>query len=300
MCLQIRSASTLLLAMLVGSTALAAGNDVRQVTGDASLSALGEDTDGNSFNDIANSDGLNTGYVWGGGPLNRSDGLAVNDNGGRSATAGIEGRAEVGHLFARSRIESQTSPPKPELTVAGGTAYATAEWGDRLVLQTAAGVYGTPVRLRITVDLSAGGGVTRPPDPDDRVLPNTNFLSHYFALPQIGAVSHQCTDFNSCSESWSYELNLVTVQAYTLTSYLQVNATSNPPSYFRPTGAESFGGGSAFAQGTSRMFIEVLTPGAWYMLDSGLQLNPVPEAPTWAMLAGGLILLRRLRRPGRH
>lgn len=277
---------------LMHTPAVAGAADYRQLYGQATSSAKGT---ADLIIDVLDP-AYNTGYVYGGSALSTNGSIGVNAIADASvADLSFSLYAQVGEL--RNRIVSNSTASitlSPYDTSANAWGVSIARWGDSFTLS---GAYGSTVRMRATIELDAVGNI------DPFALnsapgggPIGNSLSYYVALPVVGATTHTCIDrTGGCSFSQTYEFDLVSGTTHGLNADLTLSAYSGAVASYTanplPTHA------STSFQSRGRVFLDVLSPGFSYTMDSGLQLtSPVPEPPMVASMLAGLLLVGQLAR----
>ena len=273
--------------LLVQTAATAAVNDYRSLSGQASSAAMG--TTELFIDNLVPS--YNTGTVWGGSALSTQGNIGVEAISDVSqGYLNFSLYAEVGELrnnIVTGSIAAITDTPRDVSANAWGAT--VAQWGDSFTLS---GAYGSPVRMRATINLQASGTLTPYSlNSQPGAGPIGNSLSYYVALPVVGATTHTCKDRDGgCSFLQVVEFELISGTTHGLNAALSLTAHSAAVAAHgeNPLPLQST---SAF-QSRGRVFLDVLTPGFSYTMSSGLLLtSPVPEPPIAASMLAGLLLL---------
>lgn len=242
---------------------------------------------------------VSTGYVSASSPLAFSDRI-TNSNGASSSQASYNISAQIGtlRLTAQTAGSAGVDPARPYLfQYAGGQVLSFVEWRDTM---TVIGPPGIPVQIAATIQMDATGDLVG-------ALANytSNRLDFRFSLPALAPVSMMI--FNLASEylyNETFILNLLP-GSHNISSYLGTDVRAQARI---EQGWPSEAGSGMFAGGTARMYLDVLTPGASYTLESGADLRSpppagVPETSTLALALCGMAamsLRMRMQRRARR
>jgi hypothetical protein len=251
------------------------GNQTSQAIA-SGLSIEGTSTTGESLTEHPGDTGL---VSAGGGPVGLSQSLLASAP-QASGSLNLSGSAGLGSLgVSGSAIATMGEPDGITASASGGIH---AEWRAELTIVGGPGLpAGTPVALKATLAVE-GIGV---------LLNGTNSLDAIYSFPGLATSrTLSCDDFfGGCSFSEIVTLNGEVGDTYALRGQLDIRLLAATD---RNNGVLS-SHAIVNASNSARLYIDVLTPGASYVLDDGsvLPTAPIPEPGSAVMLIAGLGLL---------
>jgi len=230
---------------------------------------------------------VDTGFVGGSSLLAYSDQI-TNSNGASSSQSSYNISAQFGtlRLTAQTGGSAAVDPDRPYLfQFAGGQVLSFVQWSDRM---TVIGPSGVPVQIAATIQMDARGALV-----GAMGTSTANRLDFRYSLPSLAPVSMVIP--NLMGEYVYRETYILTLLpgVHNISSYLgtDVRAQARVQEGW-PTEA----GSGIFAGGTAKMYLDVLTPGASYTLESGADLRSplpaeVPEPSSLVMTLAGMAVV---------
>lgn len=258
-----------------------------QGNGTSDIIATGFDEFGRMISDRRTEHPGDTGLVpWSGHSVSLFQDISVNAPSAHSELH-LSGHADVGTLGIDGKVKSNISIPRGHSGQGSGGIHA--EWRALMTVYGDPGLpVGTPVEFQATLVVHGDGSITKA----------HNYLLASFAFAGLAPTqTMRCTDFNSaCSFSEAITLRGHVGTTYSLSGQLDLGVSSSVAVHQAIYDSSA----QVSAGNTSQIYVDVLTPGASYLLDTGtvFPTTPVPEpASLWLMLAGALWLgLHRSRR----